>query len=94
MVRPSGNGRPRRTPVTNGLDGQTFWIVSEHGRRSAYVRSIESDPSVTVLVGHNWLAGSAQILPDDDPVKLLESIRAMRQASGHTPSLSSSWGRI
>ena len=25
------SGQPRRTPVTNGLDGETFWIVAEHG---------------------------------------------------------------
>ncbi len=25
------SGQARRTPVTDGLDGQTFWIVAEHG---------------------------------------------------------------
>ena len=24
-------GAPRVTPVTNGLDGDVFWIVTEHG---------------------------------------------------------------
>jgi hypothetical protein len=25
------SGQPRRNPVTNGLDGDVFWIVAEHG---------------------------------------------------------------
>jgi deazaflavin-dependent oxidoreductase (nitroreductase family) len=33
--------KPRRTPVTDGLDGDVFWIVAEHGHRAAYVRNIE-----------------------------------------------------
>ncbi len=42
------SGLPRRTPVGNGLDGDTFWIVAEHGRRAAYVRNIEANPRVRV----------------------------------------------
>jgi deazaflavin-dependent oxidoreductase (nitroreductase family) len=41
------SGVPRITPVTNGLDGDVFWIVTEHGRRSSYVRNIEAHPSST-----------------------------------------------
>jgi deazaflavin-dependent oxidoreductase (nitroreductase family) len=58
---------PRTTPVGNGLRGSTFWIVSEHGRRSAYVRNIEEHPRVRVLVGGRWREGTARLLPDDDP---------------------------
>jgi deazaflavin-dependent oxidoreductase (nitroreductase family) len=58
---------PRTTPVGNGLSGSTFWIVSEHGRRSAYVRNIEEHPRVRVLVGGRWREGTARVLPDDDP---------------------------
>jgi hypothetical protein len=36
-------GRRRRTPVGNGLDGDVFWVVSEHGERSAYVRNLIAD---------------------------------------------------
>ena len=28
------SGHPRLTPVTNALDGDRFWIVTEHGTRS------------------------------------------------------------
>jgi deazaflavin-dependent oxidoreductase (nitroreductase family) len=61
------SGLPRRTPVGNGLDGDTFWIVAEHGRKAAYVRNIEANPGVRVKVGRTWRSGTAQLLPDDDP---------------------------
>jgi deazaflavin-dependent oxidoreductase (nitroreductase family) len=33
-------GAPRVTPVTNGLDGDVFWVVTEHGHNANYVRNI------------------------------------------------------
>ena len=48
------SGQPRRTPVTDGLDGDTFWIVAEHGRGAAYVRNIEANPRVRVRIGRRW----------------------------------------
>ena len=59
--------RLRRTPVGNGLDGDTFWIVAEHGRRAAYVRNLEADPRVRVKVRGRWREGVAHVMPDDDP---------------------------
>ena len=61
------SGQVRRTPVGDGLDGDTFWIVAEHGRRAGYVRNIEADPRVRVKVRGRWRTGRAQPLPDDDP---------------------------
>jgi deazaflavin-dependent oxidoreductase (nitroreductase family) len=61
------SGVPRRVPVGNGLRGDTFWIVSEHGRHSDYVRNIEQDPRVRVKVGPVWHTGTAHVVPDDDP---------------------------
>jgi deazaflavin-dependent oxidoreductase (nitroreductase family) len=60
------SGEPRRVPVTRLLDGDTLWIVTEHGRRAAYVRNIEADPNVRVRVGRRWRSGTATILPDYD----------------------------
>ena len=60
------SGQPRRTPVGNGLDGDTFWIVAEHGRRAAYVRNLEADPRVRVKVRGAWREGVAHVMPDDD----------------------------
>jgi deazaflavin-dependent oxidoreductase (nitroreductase family) len=61
------SGEPRRTPVGNGLRGDHFWIVTEHGHRAAYVRNIKANPRVRVKVGRTWHEGTAHILEDDDP---------------------------
>ena len=61
------SGRPRRTPVGKAIEGDTLWIVAEHGRRAGYVRNIEADPRVRVKVGRRWRGGVAHVLPDDDP---------------------------
>ena len=60
------SGQPRRIPVGNGLRDGNFWIVTEHGRRAAYVRNIEANPRVRVRVGRRWRSGTAQVLRDDD----------------------------
>lgn len=60
------SGSPRVTPVANGLSGNTFWIVAEHGRGAGYVRNLESQPKVRVKVGGRWHSGTAHVLPDDD----------------------------
>jgi deazaflavin-dependent oxidoreductase (nitroreductase family) len=60
------SGQPRRVPVGRALDGDTLWIVAEHGRRAGYVRNIEANPRVRVRVGRRWRTGAAQVLPEDD----------------------------
>jgi len=61
------SGVPRRVPVGNGLRGDTFWIVTEHGYGSDYVRNIQKEPRVRVKVGRKWRSGTAHVLPDEDP---------------------------
>jgi deazaflavin-dependent oxidoreductase (nitroreductase family) len=63
-------GRPRVTPVCDGFDGDTFWIVAQRGRSSDYVQNIEANPRVRVkgsLSSTHWRTGTAYILDDDDP---------------------------
>jgi deazaflavin-dependent oxidoreductase (nitroreductase family) len=62
------SGQPRRTPVSKGLDRatNTFWIVAEHGRKSAYVRNIEANPRVRIRIGRRWHSGTASVLAGDD----------------------------
>src|SRR5689334_6971299 len=60
------SGRPRHTPVGNGLDGDTFWLVAAHGWRADYVRNIKADPRVRVKVRGRWRRGVAVPLPSDD----------------------------
>lgn len=70
------SGRPRRTPVSNGLDRatNTFWIVAEMGRGAAYVRNMEADPRVRIRVGGRWRGGTAHVLDDEDPRARLRSL--------------------
>jgi deazaflavin-dependent oxidoreductase (nitroreductase family) len=64
-------GKPRRTPVGNGLVGRQFWIVAEHGQRAGYVRNIAENPRVRVKLREGlrmrWHSGTAHLLSDDDP---------------------------
>jgi deazaflavin-dependent oxidoreductase (nitroreductase family) len=70
------SGDPRRTPVSKGLDRatNTFWIVAEHGRKSAYVRNIEADSRVRLRIGRRWRTGTATVLDGEDPAARLRSI--------------------
>ena len=60
-------GLARRTPVGSGLDGDTFWLVAAHGTQADYVRSLQAEPRVRVKAGGIWRAGTAVVLPGDDP---------------------------
>jgi deazaflavin-dependent oxidoreductase (nitroreductase family) len=68
------SGLPRRTPLGSTLEGNTLWVVSEHGRRSGYGRNIEADPRVRVKVGGRWRTATARYLYDDDPRERLRSV--------------------
>ena len=60
------SGQARRTPVGDGLRGDVFWIVAEHGRGADYVRNIEVNPRVRIRVRGRWRTGTARVLSDDD----------------------------
>ena len=60
------SGQPRRIGVGRALEGDTLWIVAEHGRKAAYVRNIEADPHVRVRIGRRWRTGTAHVLSGDD----------------------------
>src|SRR6202521_3803136 len=64
-------GKPRRTPVGNGLLGAQFWIVAEHGQKAGYVRNIVVSPRVRLKLRDGllarWYTGTAHLLSDDDP---------------------------
>ncbi len=60
------SGQPRQVPVGKALEGNTLWIVAEHGLRAAYVRNIQANPRVRVRIGRRWRHGTAQVLEDDD----------------------------
>jgi deazaflavin-dependent oxidoreductase (nitroreductase family) len=68
------SGKRRRVPVGYGLDGNVLWIVAHHGRSAAYVQNLIGDPQVKVKVEGAWRTGTAQLVPDDEPIRRLESI--------------------
>ncbi|MEU4674757.1 nitroreductase/quinone reductase family protein [Amycolatopsis sp. NPDC023774] len=62
--------QPRITPVCDGTDGDTFWIIAQHGRSADYILNIEANPRVRVkgsLTRTGWRSGTAHILDNDDP---------------------------
>lgn len=73
-------GQLRRTAVGGRVIGNQFWLVSEHGEHSDYVRNIKANPSVRVRIGGRWRNGTAHLLPDDDPVARLGSLPTLNSA--------------
>lgn len=67
-------GEPRVVPVGNGLRGDTFWIVTEHGHHADYVRNIKAAPRVRVKAGGRWRTGTAHIT-DEDPYERMRRLR-------------------
>jgi methyltransferase (TIGR00027 family)/deazaflavin-dependent oxidoreductase (nitroreductase family) len=87
-------GKPRRTPVGNGLDGgrETFWIVAELGRGASWVRNIEANPRVRVKVGRRWRTGTAALLPDDDPLERQRMLSELGLGKRITAVAVRAWG--
>lgn len=75
------SGLPRRTPLDGRRVGDTFWLVSEHGDKSQYVRNIQADPRVRVRLRGKWHTGTAHILHDDDPNTRLKSLLTLNSAA-------------
>ncbi len=69
------SGQPRRVPVGNGLRGDHFWIVTEHGWNAHYVKNMQANPRVRVKVGRRWYSGTAHILEDDDPRERMRMLK-------------------
>ncbi len=82
MIETTGRktGQPRRTAVGGRLIGDQFWLVSEHGEHSDYVRNIKANPAVRVRQGGRWRSGTAVLLPDDDPIARLRELPGMNSA--------------
>jgi deazaflavin-dependent oxidoreductase (nitroreductase family) len=75
------SGLPRRTPVGGRRVGDSFWLVSEFGERSQYVRNIKADARVRVRIRGRWHAGTAHLMPDDDIAVRLRSLPSMNSAA-------------
>ncbi|MBO1332881.1 nitroreductase/quinone reductase family protein [Streptomyces sp. VRA16 Mangrove soil] len=75
------SGQPRRTPVGGRRIGDSFWIVSEFGLKSQYVRNIQADPKVRVRIRGRWYHGVAHLLPDDDARARLKTLPFLNSAA-------------
>lgn len=64
------SGKPRLTPVCDGLEGETFWLLAQRGREASWVRDIEAHPRVRIQLRsrrpRQWRSGTASIDDDDD----------------------------
>jgi deazaflavin-dependent oxidoreductase (nitroreductase family) len=67
-------GMLRRTPIGGRIVDGSFWMVSNHGGASGYVRNIEADPRVRLKVRGHWYTGTARLLPEDDPHERLRHL--------------------
>ncbi|WP_373234643.1 nitroreductase/quinone reductase family protein, partial [Mycobacterium marinum] len=52
------SGQPRHTAVGGKLVDNQFWMVSEHGEHSDYVRNIKANPAVRVRLDGEWRSGT------------------------------------
>lgn len=64
-------GQPRRTVIGGHREGDTFWLVSEHGEHSDYVKNIKANPAVRLRLHGVWHTGTARLVPGDDPLRRL-----------------------
>jgi deazaflavin-dependent oxidoreductase (nitroreductase family) len=60
------SGAVRHTPVAYAADGETLWLIAQHGRHAGWVLNFEASPQVRVRLGRRWRAGTAELLPEDD----------------------------
>jgi deazaflavin-dependent oxidoreductase (nitroreductase family) len=64
------SGLPRQIPVANGLQGQTFWLISAHGSHAHYVHNLIANPRVRIGLVRDgelyWRTGTAHLLEGDD----------------------------
>ncbi|MEU7425820.1 nitroreductase/quinone reductase family protein [Streptomyces sp. NPDC048362] len=75
------SGLPRPTPVGGRRVGDSFWLVSEFGYKSQYVRNIQADPRVRVRTGGRWHHGTAHLLPEDDAQARLRALPRFNSAA-------------
>ena len=75
------SGLPRLTPVGGRRTGDSFWLVSEFGPKSQYVRNIQADPKVRVRIAGRWHRGTAHLLPEDDARARLRALPRFNSAA-------------
>ncbi|MGW4244545.1 nitroreductase/quinone reductase family protein [Nocardia sp. NPDC004722] len=71
-------GRAHVVPVGNGLEGDVFWIIAEHGYRAGYVHNLMAQPKVRLKfrrgLRFEWHDGLAEVLPEEDALRRQRTI--------------------
>ncbi len=76
------SGKRRLNVVGMKVEGDTGWVVAEHGRHAGYVNNLEANADVRVRMHRRWRAARAHVLDDDDPQARLDSFhRRSHQAA-------------
>jgi deazaflavin-dependent oxidoreductase (nitroreductase family) len=60
------SGAVRHTPIMYTREGETLWLIAQHGSHAGWVKNFQADPKVRVRLGRRWSSGTAELLPDDD----------------------------
>ena len=60
------SGQTRRVPVNYVRDGQTIWLIAQHGEHAAWVKNFTAQPAIRVRLGRHWHDATATLRPDDD----------------------------
>jgi deazaflavin-dependent oxidoreductase (nitroreductase family) len=59
-------GAVRHTPVAYAGEGETLWLIAQHGKHAGWVQNFQASPRVRVRLGRRWRTGTAELRPDDD----------------------------
>jgi deazaflavin-dependent oxidoreductase (nitroreductase family) len=59
-------GALRHTPIICMVDGDTLWLIAQHGHHAGWVLNFQASPQIRVRLGRHWRAGTAELLADDD----------------------------
>jgi deazaflavin-dependent oxidoreductase (nitroreductase family) len=74
------SGLPRRVPVGGRLVDGKFWMVSDHGQESDYVRNIQHNSEVRLRIRGRWRSGVAHLMHSDDAKARLRSLPRLNSA--------------
>lgn len=71
------SGMARRVPVGGRVIADSIWVVAADPKEAAYVKNIESNPRVRVLVNGYWRDGLANLVPDDKARRRMFKVNPM-----------------
>jgi deazaflavin-dependent oxidoreductase (nitroreductase family) len=60
------SGAIRHTPVNYVRDGETIWLIAQHGAHAGWVKNFQARPEVRLRLGRRWVTGTAALVPEDD----------------------------